>query len=360
MTDTQNFKINELLQETAIVILNYNGLSFLEQFLPSLIQYTSPLAAIWVADNGSKDDSMEFVETNFPTIYRLYNKANYGFAEGYNRALAHIPATYYILLNSDVEVASGWLEPLLERLAMPKVAAVQPKIRAFFQRDTFEHAGGSGGYIDGLGYPFCRGRMFSLTETDTGQYDDAVQCFWATGACMAVKAQVFHDLGGLDGEYFAHMEEIDWCWRAKRAGYEIWAEPRAVVYHVGGGTLPVHNPRKNYLNFRNSLATLLKNEPFERLVWLLPMRLVLDGVAGVVFLSEGKFKDIIMIIRAHWRFFFQFRNTLRKRELYDAKIEKCRIDTPNMIGHVPISIVQQFYLKGKKKFSDLYSYRNVQ
>ncbi len=339
----------------AIVILNYNGRAYLEQFLPAVLESTYGNFEVVVADNGSTDDSLAFLAEAYPELRCINLKANYGFAEGYNQTLQQVDAPYYLLLNSDVEVTPGWLEPLVELLERdPTVGAVQPKILAQQDRSRFEYAGAAGGWLDNLGYPFCRGRIFSVTETDHGQYDELQEVFWATGAAFLVRSQLFHQLGGFDGDYFAHSEEIDLCWRIKRAGYKVMARPRSVVYHVGGGTLSYNTPRKAFLNFRNSLFTLVKNETPGRLAWILPARLLLDGVAGLLFLSQGKLRHIASIARAHWSFFGQWRATLRKRQKARERVEKASIaNTPNLAGRYGGSIVWAFYARGRHAFKNL-------
>jgi GT2 family glycosyltransferase len=336
----------------AIVILNYNGRAFLERFLPTLLAHSKRAnTAIYVADNASTDDSVAYLRSAFPIVKIQELKKNYGFAEGYNQSLKSITADYYLLLNSDVEVTEGWLEPMVNVMeSEANIAAVQPKIRSFHEKNFFEHAGGAGGWLDVLGYPLCKGRILATVEQDNGQYDALNECFWATGACMLVRAPLFHALGGFDGDYFAHMEEIDWCWRAKRAGYRIMTEPKALIYHVGGGTLPKTNPRKTYLNFKNSLITILKNAPCDQVFWIIPTRLVLDGIAGIVFLTEGKFQDILMIIKAHWHFFAAIPHTMRKRKIANEHIEQQRIAEPNYTAWSRKSIIFQYYIKGKKFF----------
>ena len=265
-----------------IVILNWNGRDYLKRFLPTLVSRT-PGAGIVVADNGSTDDSVRFLERSYPQVELLRLDRNYGYAEGYNRALAGLNAEYFVLLNSDVEVTEGWLDPLVRTLdGDGSVAAVSPKIRSFGEPDKFEYAGAAGGFIDFLGYPFCRGRILDSIESDKGQYDDPREVFWASGACMAVRADVFRSLGGFDGDFFAHMEEIDFCWRAQLAGYAVRVEPRSCVLHVGGGTLPNNSPQKIYLNFRNNLCMLFKNlSPLS--FWpVLFARMALDGAAALV------------------------------------------------------------------------------
>lgn len=341
---------------TAIVILNYNGRRYLEQFLPTVLNSTYDNFEVIVADNGSTDDSLAFMAAQYPDITCLDLKQNYGFAEGYNQALKQVEAPYYLLLNSDVKVTPDWLEPLIELMERDKtVGACQPKIRAYHQPHSFEYAGAAGGWLDNLGYPFCRGRIFSVTEEDEGQYDELQEVFWATGAAFLVRSKLYHELGGFDGDYFAHSEEIDLCWRIKRAGYKIMARPRSVVYHVGGGTLDYNTPRKTYLNFRNSLYTLIKNEERRRLLWILPLRLLLDGLAGGLFLIQGKFTHIRSILEAHYAFFPNFRATLRKRREVAELVQKVSIsNVPNTVaGRYPGSIVWQYYALGKRRFKNL-------
>lgn len=339
----------------AIVILNYNGRAYLEQFLPKVLEYSTGNFEVIIADNGSTDDSLVFLAEAYPALRHIDLKKNYGFAEGYNQALAQVDAPYFLLLNSDVEVTPGWLEPLLELLERDSsVGAVQPKILACHEREKFEYAGAAGGWLDNLGYPFCRGRIFSVTETDKGQYDELQEVFWATGAAFLVRSSLYKQLGGFDGDYFAHSEEIDLCWRIKRAGYKIMARPRSVVYHVGGGTLSYNTPRKAFLNFRNSLFTLVKNETRGRLAWILPARLLLDGVAGLLFLTQGKLKHIASIVQAHWSFFGQWKPTWRKRRAYQERVAKVSIAAkPNMSGRYPGSIVWAFYARNRHHFKDL-------
>ena len=282
-----------------IVILNWNGRDYLKRFLPTLVSRT-PGAGIVVADNGSTDDSVRFLERSYPQVELLRLDRNYGYAEGYNRALAGLNAEYFVLLNSDVEVTEGWLDPLVRTLdGDGSVAAVSPKIRSFGEPDKFEYAGAAGGFIDFLGYPFCRGRILDSIESDKGQYDDPREVFWASGACMAVRADVFRSLGGFDGDFFAHMEEIDFCWRAQLAGYAVRVEPRSCVLHVGGGTLPNNSPQKIYLNFRNNLCMLFKNlSPLS--FWpVLFARMALDGAAALVFRVQGRPEFLRHVFRSH-------------------------------------------------------------
>lgn len=300
--------------QTAVVILNYNGEKLLKQFLPSVIEFSKE-AKIIVADNGSTDQSIKILEADFPSVSIIPLDANYGFCGGYNRALRQVDAKYYVLLNSDIEVTSGWLAPLEHLLNTDSaVSAVQPKILAYNQKDHFEYAGAGGGFIDVLGYPFCRGRLFDYTEVDTGQYNDTREVFWATGACLMIRSEVYHSLGGLDEDFFAHMEEIDLCWRIQRAGGKVFYCGASHIYHVGAGTLARSNPRKTYFNFRNGLSLLLKNLSSTSLVIKMPIRIMLDWVAAVKFLAEGKKGDAAAVIRAHWDFIKSARNQVKKRK----------------------------------------------
>jgi len=343
------------LASIAIVILNYNGRHHLEQFLPSVIETTYANAEIYVADNASTDDSIEFLETNFPSIKIIPLVKNYGFAEGYNQALKSVENEYYILLNSDVEVTPNWIEPILELMERDATIAIcQPKILSYHHKDYFEHAGAAGGWMDRLNYPFCRGRIFDKVERDTGQYDSTQEVFWASGAAFFIRGKLFHEIGGFEGSFFAHLEEIDLCWRLKRAGYKVMVRPKSVVYHLGGGSLDYGNPRKVYLNFRNSLFTILRNEERSKLFSVLLTRLILDGVAGMLFLSKGQFKNIGAIIRAHWHFFPKIPKTLKMRKrIYDRIIKISISNQPNLSGRYDGSVVWQYYMNGKKQFKKL-------
>ncbi len=328
--------------KTAVVILNWNGKHMLERFLPSVTAHTTGDAEVVIADNGSTDDSLAFLHDQYPTLRVIPLDKNYGFAEGYNRALAQIDADYYVLLNDDVEVTPNWIEPVIAQMRQnPQTAICQPKLLMYDQRDTFEYAGGAGGFIDKYGYPFCRGRIFTTLEQDHGQYDDAREIFWASGAAMFVRADVWKELGGLDGEFFAHMEEIDFCWRAKNAGYRVEYCPQSVVYHVGGGTLPKSNPRKTYLNFRNNMALLYKNLPQRRLAWVMVLRVVLDYVAAFKFLLERKPQEFWAVARAH-KAFYRWLPQLKKRRRRDSKPVSCTLNSLLLI---------QYYLLRKKRFT---------
>jgi len=337
----------------AVVILNYNTRRHLEQYLPSVVAHSAG-SHIIVADNGSPDDSIAFLRQRYPDVEIIDLQHNYGFAEGYNRALAQVQADIYVILNSDVEVSAGWMEPVLEVMRKDATIAIaQPKILAWHEKDRFEYAGAAGGWIDTLGYPFCRGRIFHHREEDTGQYDGAQECFWAAGAAFFIRAGLYRAFGGFDGDYFAHNEEIDLCWRLKRAGYSVWCIPRSVVYHLGGGTLEYESPRKVFLNFRNSLFSLLKNERTGKLLWLLPARFLLDGLAAVRFALKGQFQAILAIVRAHGSFYRHFGKTLAKRRMVAQLIEKQKIKAENRAGVYPGSIIIAHYLRRIKEFSKL-------
>lgn len=339
----------------AVVLLNYNGKDYLQTFLPSVLSSSYAPLEVVIADNGSTDDSLTFLATHYPELRIIDLKENFGFAEGYNRALAQVDADYFVLLNSDVEVQSDWIAPIVDLLEKDaSIAACQPKIRAYHQRDTFEYAGASGGWMDILGYPFCRGRIFNTVEQDQGQYNDVQEIFWASGAAMFIRSHLFLEIGGFDGDYFAHAEEIDLCWRLKRAGYKIMVEPQSVVYHVGGGTLDYTTPYKTYLNFRNTLFTILKNEPAGKLCWLIPTRLLLDGLAAVLFLSQGKWAHIRSILQAHGHFYTTFRKMWRKRQAYNTRIDQLRVQSgANLSARYPSSIVWKYYALKKRYFSKL-------
>jgi len=340
--------------DVAVVILNYNTRRHLETYLPSVVEHSRG-ARIIVADNGSPDDSLPFLRLHYPDIDVLDLRTNYGFAQGYNEALKQVKADVYVILNSDVEVASGWMKPVLEAMkADPMLAIAQPKILAWSQKERFEYAGASGGWIDRLGYPFCRGRIFSQLETDHGQYDTPQDCFWAAGAAFFIRADIYHQFGGFDGDYFAHNEEIDLCWRIKRAGYQVRCVPQSVVYHLGGGTLEYESPRKVFLNFRNSMYTLLKNESWSVLIWLLPARLILDALAGARFVAKGQFRSIFSIIEAHLSFYRHFSELLRKRKVVAQWVEKYRVGPETTEGMYRGSIVWTHYAQRIKTFNALF------
>ena len=335
---------------TAIVILNWNGSTYLQQFLPVLIENTVlPGVEIIVADNASTDSSLTLLKDKFPTIRTIVLDKNYGFAGGYNKALAQIEADYFVLLNSDVEVTPGWLNPLLAYMNEHEdIAACQPKILSIYQRSYFEHAGAAGGYIDRFGFPFCRGRILGLAEKDKGQYDSIVDVFWATGACLLIRSELYRRVGGLDDEFFAHMEEIDMCWRLKSRGYRIVCVPQSIVFHVGGGALGYESPHKTYLNFRNNLLMLYKNLPLRLLKNVMFWRLVFDYAAAIQLFITGKPKNAISVFKAR-RDYKQIRPDFdekrRQNILYSTT------ETPSDI--LQKSIVLEYYLKGKKTYHSL-------
>ena len=335
--------------DTAVVILNWNGLSMLQAYLPTLIARTTcPGAFIVVADNGSTDGSVEWLADNHPEIRLIRFDRNYGFTGGYNRALREIDADYYVLLNSDIEVGPGWLDPLAGWMEEhPEVGICQPKVLSMAERDRFEYAGAAGGFIDRYGYPFCRGRILSNIEKDHGQYDEPEECFWATGACMMVRSSLYHHLGGLDDSFFAHMEEIDFCWRAKLLGYQVWCVPASTVWHVGGGTLPNNSPRKLYFNYRNNLLMLYKNLP-ERIRWRrIFVRMILDGLSAIVYLVTGRWS----FFKAVWNAHRDYRRMRRDEDPSPFEEER------NNIGLYDRSIVLRFFLSGKTlRWSDIERY----
>ncbi|WP_245328223.1 glycosyltransferase family 2 protein [Hymenobacter aquaticus] len=338
--------------DVAVVILNWNGQKLLEQFLPAVLAYSDG-ARIIVADNASSDESVAWLRRKFADVEIIQNPENLGFCAGYNLALQQVQATYYMLLNSDVEVTPGWLRPMRELLeAQPQVAACQPKIRQYSpdatQRQQFEYAGAGGGYLDRLGYPFCRGRLFDTLEADQGQYDDPRPVAWATGACMLVRAEAWHRLGGLEATFFAHMEEIDLCWRLWNAGQQVWYHGGSTVFHVGGGTLHKSNPRKTYLNFRNGLALVYKNVADPELTEIMATRLVLDWVAALRFLLQGNTGDCKAIVRAHRDFFRQLSYWKQKRQQSPRKLR-----TAERPGVYQGSLVWAYFAQEIRAFSQL-------
>lgn len=334
-------------KKVSIIILNWNGSQMLRRFLPSVTTYSEE-ADIIVADNGSTDDSLEMLRREFPNIRLMPFEKNYGFAEGYNKAIAQISTTYTVLLNDDVEVTPNWLVPLLEFMDKHKdVAACQPKILSERRRNTFEYAGACGGFIDYLGYPYCRGRMFSNIENDEGQYDTSCPVFWATGAALMVRTSIYNDIGGLDARFFAHMEEIDFCWRLHSRGHSVWCIPQSTVYHVGGGTLNKSNPHKTFLNFRNNLLMLYKNLPTSQLFKVLTARRVLDYIAAFKMLLGGRGKEFLAVVRARAEF------SHIRHEFDKARQENLRQTTIKRIPEMQKqSLLVAFYLKGIHKFSD--------
>lgn len=336
------------MKQTAVVILNYNGAGMLRRFLPSVIEY-SPEASIYVADNGSSDESCDVVSNEFPAVKLMVLDHNYGFAEGYNRALAQVDEEYAVLLNSDVEVTRGWLSPMTQFLdSNPEVAACQPKLLSFKQKDFFEYAGAAGGFIDKWGYTFCRGRIFNTVERDRGQYDDTTDVFWATGAALMIRNEVYKNNGGLDGRFFAHMEEIDLCWRLRSRGYRIACVPQSHVYHVGGATLKKENPQKTYLNFRNNLLMIYKNAPDCQLKKIMLFRKVFDNVAALKFLASGDYAAFKAVRKAR-------RDFKAMRSGYDkARAENMKLAVTTRIPEVlKSSILYKYYLGFKHTYSSL-------
>ena len=326
----------------AIVILNWNGKKLLEEFLPSVIEHSKE-ANIYLADNASTDGSVPFVKTTYPNIKIVLNKKNGGYAKGYNDTLQNIDADIFCLLNNDVEVTKNWLTPIIKTFKdYTTTAIIQPKILDFKNKEYFEYAGAAGGFIDKYGYPYCRGRIFNTLEKDSGQYNDTTEIFWATGACLFVKSNVFKELHGFDEHFFAHMEEIDLCWRAKNLGYSIKYIGGSEIYHVGGATLNTINPKKTYLNFRNSLFTLIKNAN-GNLLFIILIRLVLDGFAAIKFLFEFKPKHTLAILEAHFNFYYHLNRLLKQRKLIKNKINYYEIR----------SIVWAYFVNNIKKYKNL-------
>jgi len=338
------------VKKVAVVILNWNGKTWLEKFMPSVIEYTTnDDYEIIVADNGSSDSSIDFLQKKYPSVSIIELDKNYGFTGGYNRALKQVKAKYFLLLNSDIELTKNWLEPLVYVMDNDdKVAACQPKILAFNNKTHFEYAGASGGFIDKFGFPFCRGRIFFTDEKDEGQYNSEIEIFWATGACMMVRADLYSKTGGLDEDFFAHMEEIDLCWRFQNLGYKIKVVPQSTVYHVGGGTLAQGSPKKTYLNFRNNLALLYKNLPFPNNIIVVFQRMIFDGMAGVHAITKGNPKETLAILKAHFTFYswIPTLNSKRKKIATKKKISELK-------GTYSRSIVFDYFLRKKKHFSDI-------
>lgn len=331
--------------EVAVVILNWNGIDFLKKFLPFVVVSTYENKRIIVADNNSSDASVAYVRAHFPDIEVIQNPENKGFAAGYNMALQKVKSDYYVLLNSDVEVRANWIEPVIDLMERDTlIAACQPKILSYSDRDRFEYAGASGGWIDHFGYPFTRGRVFDSCEKDEGQYDDAQPCFWASGAALFIRAELFHKANGFDEYFFAHQEEIDLCWRLQRAGYKIFVQPASVVYHVGGGTLPQGNSRKTFLNFRNNMIMMHKNLRFSSAIWKLPVRIVLNAVVAVKSLGSSP-GDFLAIAKAHRHYLLW----ILKRPKQQGKLDSY----PAMSGWYEGSIVLDYFVRGRKTFSEI-------
>jgi GT2 family glycosyltransferase len=336
-----------LAARIAIVILNWNGKKHLENFLPSVLSAGGTFSEVIVADNASSDDSVEWLQAQHPEIRIIQLPENYGFAKGYNEALKQVQAEYYLLLNSDVEVTNGWLEPMLQLMdADQTTGACQPKIRMYANKSSFEYAGASGGWLDFLGYPFARGRVFDYCEIDEGQYDDSIPVFWASGASLMVRSELYHRLGGLDEFFFAHQEEIDFCWRLQLAGYKVMICPASVVFHLGGGTLPKGNEWKVFLNFRNNLVMMAKNLPLSQSLWKIPFRFFLDAISACKSLLEGQGIYFIAILKAHVGF-LGWLLIRRRRSVFPIS------KNGKLHGWYNGSVVWQHFVKGKKQFSEI-------
>ncbi|MGL4346838.1 MAG: glycosyltransferase family 2 protein [Chitinophagaceae bacterium] len=334
----------------AIVLLNFNGKKFLEQFVPALLKTNYSNFRIYLIDNASCDNSISFIKKYFPTIECIVLDKNYGFAEGYNQGLKHIEATYFVLLNSDIEVSENWLQPMVSLLEEnPIVAACQSKMKDYSKKDYFEYAGAAGGWIDCLGYPFTMGRMLNMIEKDEGQYDIPRSIAWACGAVLMIRSTIYWEVNGMDSFFFAHQEEIDMCWRIQSLGYQIYSCPQSVVYHVGGGTLTTENPYKMFLNVRNNLIMLTKNLPYQRLLYLIPIRLVLDGSFGIVELIKGHYKKTLAIIKGHWGYYHWIYKYLKNKE---RKHFPKKRSFPTH-GFYKKSILFSYYLFKQRKFKDL-------
>ncbi len=334
------------LPSVAVVILNWNGLHYLQQFLPSVVATTYANLKIIIADNASTDASVSFLQQHFPAVEIIQLTENFGFAKGYNEALKRVAADYYVLLNSDVEVTPGWLEPMIDLLQRDKTfVACQPKLLAYKQRDYFEYAGACGGWIDGYGYPFSRGRVFDICEQDNGQYNDVQEVFWASGAALVIRSGVFHKMGGFDPYFFAHQEEIDLCWRMQLAGYKIFCCPQSVVYHVGGGMLPKGHSRKTFLNFRNNQIMLWKNLPRSEKWWKIPFRFMLDWISGAKGLLSGDAGYFISILKGHAGFIkWMFTHKTQKNRIKKRPLSKLK-------GVYAGNIAWQHFIKNKTTFS---------
>ncbi|MBI1222186.1 MAG: glycosyltransferase [Bacteroidetes bacterium] len=334
--------------KVVVAILNYNTRAFLEKFIPALKHTDYPNFEILVIDNASTDDSLDFLKKYHPEIRQVALNRNYGFAGGYNEGLKNIDGDYYVLLNSDVEVVPNWLNPVIQHMELElDVAASMPKILSYRDGHLFEYAGAAGGFIDRFAYPFCRGRIFDVVEKDNSQYNSIRDVFWASGAAMVVRRKIWEELKGLDADYFAHMEEIDLCWRMKNRGYRVTCVPDGKVYHVGGGTLTRENPKKTRLNFRNTLITMTKNMDAGELLWKMPVKLVLDGLAGILFLSKGQWKNTWAIVQAHFLFYSRLSYWISKRK------ESRTMHHSNRVGMLKGSIVWQHFIRRKNSFKEI-------
>ena len=336
----------------AVVILNWNGKKFLEQFLPYLVKSTYPNLSVIVADNASTDDSISFLSQHYSQIRIIHNEGNLGYTGGYNESLKHVKSDYYILLNSDVEVQAGWIEPMVELLESDlSIGACQPKMLGYTDKHLFEYAGAAGGWLDEFGYPFCRGRIFDVCEEDKGQYNDSQPIFWASGAALFIRSGVFHEMKGFEPFFFAHMEEIDLCWRMQLAGYKIYSCPKSIVYHVGGGTLPKGNPRKVFLNFRNNLVMISKNMPMKQKLWKIPVRIILDSVSAWknIFLGEPSY--FVAVAMAHMAY-VKWLLVGKSKSVFPIKRNK------NLSGLYHGNIAWDYFVKGKKGFREIVEHKN--
>lgn len=337
------------VKRVGIAILNWNGERFLRQFLPGVLTHSRADADVYVIDNDSKDGSIALLRESFPEVIVVRLDTNYGFAGGYNKGLVHIPNEIVVLLNSDVEVTKGWIEPVIRFMdRTPSMVACQPKILDFHKKEWFEYAGAAGGYLDKDGFAFCAGRIFYQFEQDLGQYDTDTEVFWASGASLFIRRAAYMEVGGLDEDFFAHMEEIDLCWRLKNRGYKIGACRSSTVYHYGGGTLDRMNPFKTYLNFRNNLFLLIKNHRSNPLFPRLLRRMILDGIAALRFITEGNFHYFLAVLRAHFAVYGQLRSMLMKR-----RAEEPFTHRPNLAGLYKQSIIKHFFIRKKRLFSSL-------
>ena len=334
----------------AVVVLSYNGRELLRKFLPPILANRTPYSKVYVVDNASTDGTFDFVKSEFPEIELIRLEVNKGFTNGYVESLPMIDAEYYALVSSDVEVSPGWIEPIINLMdSDSKIGVCQPKIKSYNDKKYFEYSGAAGAYMDMFGYPFCRGRIFFTVEEDLGQYNDIKEVFWCSGACMFIRSEIYHSIGGFDNEYYAHMEDIDLSWRVKNAGYKVMVCPQAEVFHVGGHIISYGSPAKIFRNYKNGMIMMVKNLPFNKLWWIIPCRFLLDGVAGIRALVKGNPKETRAILHAHWEFYTGIGHWMRKR-----KEAKAKVKNPNTIGWFSNdSIVIAYFLKGKKKFSDL-------
>lgn len=332
------------MSRTAVVILNYNGEKLLPQFLPSVIQH-SDKAEVIVADNNSTDQSIALIKQSFPQVRIIQLDSNYGYCGGYNRALKQVEADYYVLLNSDIEVTANWLRPMVSLLDKHySIAAIQPKVLSYYHKSKFEHAGAGGGYLDSLGYPFCRGRIFDYVEEDLGQYNDEREIFWATGACFMIRSELFHSFGGFDEDFFAHMEEIDLCWKLHRADKKVFYCGKSTIYHLGAGTLNYRHPRKTYLNFRNGMSLIFKHFSTPEMLYKFPIRIVLDWAAAFHFLLKGQPGNFFAIIKAHLSFMVNLGRDFKKRSHLHREFPMY-----SKTSVYPGSIIYDYYVRGKRK-----------